>query len=96
MQGHLEKCLSATLALSCAVHKWDGDNPPPARAAACNGVNPIIARLLDPSGGGMLDLALTFTNEFWAAHTQHGIVEHHAAGFSSASGDYVFAGSGAR
>jgi hypothetical protein len=102
----LENCLAVTLAFSCLANKWDGDNPPPARAAPCRGVRTFVggagaaAVAVGPMGalgGGIitatglsLPLATIFMNEFWAVHTQQKLVEHLTEGYSSQSGNYVF------
>lgn len=106
MLHNLENCLAVTLGFSCLADGWDGANPPRSRAIPCRGVRTFAGGVgaaavavgpVGPLGGGIvtalgvaLPLATIFMNEFWAAHTQHNVVEHLTEGFSSTSGTYVF------
>ena len=79
MLHDLEDGLHLILLLSCAKHKWDGDNPSKARQNECNAVN-MIAGIKVPS----------MLNEFWAIYPNHHILEKLTKGIGDQSGKYTF------
>jgi len=79
MLRDLEDGLHLILLLSCAKHKWDGDNPSQARQNECSAVN-MIAGIKIPS----------MLNEFWAIYPEHGILERLTKGIGDQSGKYTF------
>jgi hypothetical protein len=97
MQRDLSASLAATLLMSCIAKKWDGDNPPPQRAAECQAVTGSSssnrgAMIAGSMMGGLPVAMISFTTEYWAMHYQHPILEQLVKGFGNeASGNYMFA-----
>jgi hypothetical protein len=95
MMHDMEGGLGGALLMSCAVYKWDGFNPAPARVAECKGIlgiAPAVQALgmAAPSVSGIIP---TPFNEFWGVQMRYDIVGALAKGFGREAGegaDYVF------
>lgn len=100
----LDAGMITEMSVSCAAGKWDGDNPPAARASLCNSMLARSLNSVDASSGSSIDseliglaanlltpLALKFTGMFWDVHSQYHILENLANGIGSNSGRYGFA-----
>ena len=99
----LEAGKAVEMALSCAAGRWDGENPPLDKDAACRSV---LASRIDPTGKGSLSgwkakvvaaiaglglpVALNYTGRFWSIYGQYSILDQLASGIGSNAGHYTF------
>jgi hypothetical protein len=88
MEHDLETGLSSTLLLSCAVSKWDGDNPPQQRKNNCLAMFGAAPGLTLTGG---MSLIPTPFNEFWSVELKQNIPVQLTKGFGKEDDDnYVF------
>ncbi len=77
--------LELALAASCFKGKWDGDNPPPARAMQCRAMRGVSGATI------ALTHMPTAFNEFWVPYFTHNVLEKLTANIGDVStGRYIF------
>jgi len=99
----LEAGLLTEMALSCAVGKWDGDEPPAYRGSLCRSVmggkvnsvggptgSKLESEIVGLAATVLMPVALRFTGLFWDVHGEYHILEHLAEDIGSDSGHYSF------
>jgi len=91
MLHDMEGALGSSLLMSCAVYKWDGFAPAPARVSECKGILGLpavqAAATVLPGYSGVIP---TPYNEFWYVQVKLSPVDQLTKEIGSQTGDYFF------
>ena len=91
MLHDMEGALGSSLLMSCAVYKWDGFSPAPARVSECKGMLGLpIAQAASAILPGTSGIIPTPYNEFWYVQVKLSPVDQLTKELGSQTGDYFF------